>query len=142
MIDETILQVVADPHRRQQQSRRSRRTVFHPFLHTIHDYIVKGMTDFVDDCVTEYRFLHTMIEDDTNDPDHTAATTGSASVPPPRRTKTRFFRAVVQPILRFQWRRKRGHHHYDQRTQPPSSTVDTNGISDGNRTNEYVPPLI
>lgn len=146
MIDETILHVnTHDPTRRRQR----RRNVFHPLIHTVHDYIITGMTNFVEDCRTEYHFLHTMITytADTNDPDMASTTTA-----PPQRTKTRFFRMIVQPVLHFHWRR-----HRKRPTPSSSSTKDDNtttttttatGTFEFDRTgtsthsNQYIPPKI
>ena len=128
MIDETILQMVdTNPtchrqHRRQQRQR----TVFHPLIHTFHNYIQTGMINFVDDCRTEYHSLHTMITNNNDDdrnlyhtPPTDATNYQNMSAPPTSpRNKTRLFRILVQPILHLHWRKR---HRIPPTPAPPLS---------------------
>ena len=128
MIDETILQMVdTNPtcHRRRRR-RQQQRSVFHPLIHTVRNYIQTGMINFVDDCRTEYHSLHTMItnnnDDDSNlyhTPPTDATNYQNISAPPTSpRNKTRLFRILVQPILHLHWRKR---HRIPPTPTPPLS---------------------
>ena len=160
LIDDMILQEYQrDPQRQQHR----RRTIFHPILHTVHDYIVTGISHFVDDCRTEYYFLHTMItahdasecNDTTTSTYHHMSSSSSTTdhETTTTSTKTRFFRRFVQPVLHYHFRRnrKRPGQTPTTATPPPVSSshvheMETNTTTttmklDGNDTNRYIPPL-
>jgi hypothetical protein len=112
--------------------RRQRRRVFHPAVHAMADWVVSGVTDFLDDCRDEYqRLLLLSNSDSAKAGEELSATTGHEE--DRKKPRSRLFRVMVQPLFQLRMRRQRRRQEKHQKKE--STTAPTNGSA------EYMPPL-
>jgi hypothetical protein len=109
---------------------RRRRRVFHPAVHAMADWVVLGVTDFLDDCRDEYqRLLLLSNSDSAQTGDEMSLTTGVQERKKPR---SRLFRVMVQPLFQLRMRRQRRRQEKQQKKE--CAAVPTNDSA------EYIPP--
>lgn len=107
-------------------SRRDR--VFHPAVHAVADWVLQEMQAFVEDCREEYRTLRIANEAAYDSYRETGGAT--EAVPETKRPRSKLFRAVVLPLLRFNFRRgRRKRRHKETKMAQPQSDASS-----------YVPP--
>jgi hypothetical protein len=110
--------------------RKRRRRVFHPVVHAMADWVVLGVTDFLDDCRDEYqRLLLLSNSDSSKTGDEMNTTTGDEERKKPR---SRLFRVMVQPLFQLRMRRQR--RRQEKRQKKESVAVPTHGSA------TYIPP--